>query len=395
MLFSLKMAWAYFRKVWSRGIWGVMVIISVGGVMLGVASLVVSLAVMNGFHTEITSRLLSLNPHLIITHPFDSTRNREEIKTVLNEHDFVQSYSPFIYGKGLLQKRGQSQGVVVRGVEGKGEHLNLEAGLWQEMEENSMLVGRELKNILGLRKNDTVYLIIPEAYRPGIPAVPRVEEFKIKEVFTSGIYEYDSSMAYINYHKAAEIFENVSASGIEIYINDPFNAGRYKEILGSRLSGYQLSTWKERNYNLFAALKLEKTMMFIVLVMIILVATFNIAGTLIMTSITRSKDCGIIRAVGGTKKQIRMMFNFKGMMIGLCGTVTGIIVGLIAAFFISRYEFIQLPPQVYLISTLPVRVSLKDLSVVFAAAMIISFLATLYPSKRASNIEIAEEIRYE
>ncbi len=395
MFFSLKMAWAYFRKVWSRGIWGVMVVISVMGVMLGVASLVVSLSVMNGFHTEITSRLLSLNPHLILMHPFENENTRIEAADKLEKIDFVEQYSAFLHGKGLLQRRGESHGIVVRGVEPEGSYLDIDSQVWKDLGDEGIIVGSELKNILALREGDEVYLVIPTLDRPGIPSIPRVERFTLAEVFTSGIYEYDSSVAFIDYSRAAAIFEDSAASGIEVYIKDPFKSEQAKEVLEDRLGRYHISTWMERNYNLFAALRLEKTMMFIVLVMIIIVATFNIAGTLIMTSITRSKDCGVMRAVGATKRQIRTMFNFKGLMIGFTGTILGMLLGLGVAFLLSRYEFIQLPPQVYLISTLPVRVSIKDMGVIFMAAMLISLLATLYPSRRASNIEIAREIRYE
>ena len=396
MLFSLKMAWAYFKRVWGRGIWGVMVIIAVTGVMLGVASLVVSLSVMNGFHTEITSRLLSLNPHLIIMTPARyGIDSKEQISNALENFEFVESFSPFIYGKGLLQKRDRSHGVVIKGVKIEDDFLQIDKDVWTEMDEGSLVLGNELKNILGLRTGDEVFLIIPTVDSPGAPAIPRVEKFTLKEVFTSGIHEYDSSIAFINYERAGVIFENPDALGVEVFINDPFKSQEVKSMLADKLRGYSINTWKERNYNLFAALRLEKTMMFIVLVMIIIVATFNIAGTLIMTSITRSRDCGIMRAIGASKKKIRMMFNFKGLMIGFTGAVAGIALGLVISFFLSRYEFIQLPPQVYLISTLPVRVTIKDLGLIFSSAMLISFIATLYPAKRASDIEIAEEIRYE
>ncbi|MGM0568120.1 MAG: FtsX-like permease family protein, partial [Elusimicrobiota bacterium] len=330
-----------------------------------------------------------------ITTPARGVDSREQVSNVLDNLDLVEGFSPFIYGKGLLQKGNSSHGVVIKGVEVEDDFLQLDKEVWAEMDEESLVLGNELKNILGLKKGDEVFLIIPTLDSPGSPAIPRVEKFILKEVFTSGIHEYDSSIAFINYERAGAIFKNPDASGVEVFINDPFKSQEVKSMLSDKLRGYNINTWKERNYNLFAALRLEKTMMFIVLIMIVIVATFNIAGTLIMTSITRSRDCGIMRAIGASKKNIRMMFNFKGLMIGFTGTVAGIALGLLISFFLSRYEFIQLPPQVYLISTLPVRVTIKDLGLIFSSAMLISFIATLYPSKRASDIEIAEEIKYE
>ena len=149
------------------------------------------------------------------------------------------------------------------------------------------------------------------------------------------------------------------------------------------------------NYNLFAALKLEKTMMFIILVMIVIVATFNIAGTLIMISVTRAKDCGIMRAIGSTKRQIRLMFNLKGLMIGFTGTLIGTLIGVLLSVILEKYQFIKLPPQVYLISTMPVRIDMGDITYVALIALLISYLATLYPAYRAGKLEIAEELRNE
>ncbi|MFH1416255.1 MAG: FtsX-like permease family protein [Elusimicrobiota bacterium] len=398
MLFSLRMAWAYFRKTWARGIWGVMMIISITGIAIGVASLVVTLSVMNGFHTEITSKLLSLNPHILVMNPFMGIDIADNLDDELKMIGILENYTPFVYGKGLLHHSGRSQGVVVKGVNADRRQPELSEGKWHELVNDGVIMGRELANILGLEYGDDVYLIIPKIEQIGAPVIPRVEKFKVAGIFDSGIYEYDSTLAYIAIDTAESIFSDGSAaSGVELYLEDPFKAEIIASQMRERLSGryFNIQTWKDRNYNLFAALKLEKTMMFIVLIMIVLVATFNIAGTLILISVTKSKDCGVMRALGATKRQIRYMFHFKGLILGFTGTLVGTACGLAIAAVLKRYSFIQLPPKVYLISTLPVKVNPADIFLIMVTAIIISLIATIYPSYRAGKLEVAQELRNE
>ncbi len=391
------MAWAYFSKTWARDIWGIMTCISIAGIALGVASLQVTLSVMNGFHTEITSKLLSLNPHILVMNPFLGMDVESKINEKLNEIKGLKNYTTFMYGKGLLYHRRTSHGVVIKGVNPESCQLKLTEGKWSALKNNNIILGGEITNILNLKLNDELYLIVPRIKQIGAPVIPRVEKLKLTGIYNSGIYEYDSSLVYINIEVAKKIFPDAASSGVELYINNPFEAEKTAKALKGKLSSpyYSVRTWKDRNYNLFAALKLEKTMMFIVLIMIVLVATFNIAGTLIMISVTRAKDCGIMRAIGATKKQIRMMFNFNGLLIGFTGTVIGTVTGLIAAILLKKYQFIQLPPKVYLISTLPVRVNVIDTVLIVITAMFISYLATIYPALRAGKLEVAEELRNE
>lgn len=391
------MAWAYFKKIWSSGVLGLMVSISIIGVALGVTSLVVTLSVMNGFHSKITSKLLALNPHLIIMNPFLGIGMGSETEKILHEYKGITSYSTFVFGKGLLQYKKKSQGIIVKGILPNTSHLRLYRGDWRDLKENSMIIGEELANSLYLSIKDEVYLILPRIKNLGVPMIPRIEKFRVVGIFNSGMYEYDSGLAYINITKAKELFiDDSSSSGMELYLSDPFNSDKVAVDLRKRLGGsYRVSSWKDRNSNLFAALKLEKTMMFIVLVMIILVATFNIAGLLIMVSMTRSRDCGIMRALGATRRQIRLMFNFKGLMIGFLGTGLGVGAGLLISLVLSKYDFIKLPPKVYLISTLPVKVDIKDIIIVIITALLISLLSTIYPAYRAGHLEVAEQLKYE
>jgi len=395
MIFSFKMAWSYFRRIWSRGILGLMVIISIAGMSLGVASLVVTLSVMNGFHSEITERLLMLNPHLIVTNPF-SSNIKERIKETVEEVENLESYASFVFGKGLLYNQNRSQGIIAKGIEPASFELPLTEGK-AGLSGKNIVIGDELADVIGAETGDSVYLIIPRVRQLGAPVIPRVEKLAVTGVFSSGMYEYDSGLIYMNIDTVSELFKgDVASEGLEIYLNDPFRADKAKDFLSSRLEGpYLVQTWQERNYNLFSALKLEKAMMFIVLLMIIVVATFNIVGSLIMVAVSRSKDVGVMRAVGATRRQIRMMFNFKGIFIGLSGAIAGTALGVIVSLLVAEYQFIKLPPKVYLISTMPVKISAGDIGIITVTAVLISFLATLYPSHRACRMEVARELRSE
>ncbi len=395
MFFSLKMAWVYFRKVWSRGILGIMVVISIAGVALGVASLVVTLSVMNGFHSKITSKVLSLNPHIVITNLYGD-RKEESLQTQLRNTARVKNFSSFIYGRGLIQSGRTSNGVVLKGVNPETLTLPLSKGKWGDLTGDRLIIGEELSGMLGAGREESVFIIIPRVENISSPVIPRIKKFTVAGIFNSGMYEYDSGLVYLNIDTAADIIpRGVASSGTEVYLNNPFKAGDVAEKIAEKTSGYSIDTWQSRNHNLFAALKLEKAMMFIVLLMIIIIATFNIAGSLIMVAVTRSRDCGILRAIGATKRQIRMLFHFKGVMIGFCGTLLGTIGGLGLTYLVGKYEIIKLPPRVYLISRMPVSVNFTDIAIIVVTAMIISYLATIYPSHRAGRIEIARELNYE
>lgn len=399
MLFSLQMAWTYFSRIWSRGILGIMMIISIIGVSLGVASLVITLSVMNGFHSEITRKLLLFNPHIVIMNPFKDADFEARVKKNIKNIDGITSFSKFYYGKGLLHNRGSSHGIILKGIENQVSiKPDLIKGDWGSLNEKSIILGAETARILNLELNEDIFLMIPEMKNIGVPMMPRVEKLKMKGVFSSGIYEYDATLAYVNIELTEKVFRNqTNASGYELLLSDPFGSSVLASKIRKQLKGfyYTVQTWEDRNHNLFAALKLEKTMMFIILVMIIVVATFNIAGTLIVVSITRSKDCGVMRAIGATKKQIATMFRFKGLMIGASGTILGIFVGIFASLILRKYQFIELPPKVYLISTLPVKIDIIDIAMIAAASILISFLSTIYPALRAGKLGVAHELRNE
>jgi lipoprotein-releasing system permease protein len=223
-----------------------------------------------------------------------------------------------------------------------------------------------------------------------------MKRFKVAGLFESGMYEYDKSLAYIHLNEAQKILRmGDSVTGIEVRVNDIYDASNIAETIAAGLGfPYWAKDWMRMNRNLFSALKLEKTVMFIILALIVLVAAFNIASTLIMMVMGKTRDIAILKAMGATDSSIRKIFIFKGMIIGFVGTALGVCMGFILCKLLEKYKFIELPGDVYYISTLPVRLESSMVFLIAAASMMICFIATLYPAHQASRLNPVEAIRY-
>jgi lipoprotein-releasing system permease protein len=226
--------------------------------------------------------------------------------------------------------------------------------------------------------------------------LPAMKRFEVVGLFESGMYEYDGSLSYIDLEDAQKILNmKGSVTGIEVRVDDIYNARNIAKKIVSELGfPYWARDWMQMNHNLFSALKLEKTVMFIILALIVLVAAFNIASTLIMMVMGKTKDIAILKAMGAMDSSIRKIFIYKGMIIGAVGTSLGVCLGFIICKLLEKYKFIQLPGDVYYISTLPVRLEALDVFMIASAAMVICFLATLYPASQASKLNPIEAIRY-
>ena len=226
--------------------------------------------------------------------------------------------------------------------------------------------------------------------------LPVMKRFEVIGVFESGLYEYDGSLAYIHLHEAQKVLRMAdSVTGIEVRVNKIYQAKNVAEKIVSTLGfPYWAKDWMQMNRNLFSALKLAKTVMFIILALIILVAAFNIASTLIMMVMGKTKDIAILKAMGAQDGSIRKIFMFKGMVIGSVGTTLGVCLGFILCKLLEKYKFIELPGDVYYISTLPVRLEFLDVFIIATAAIVICFVATIYPAHQASKLNPVEAIRY-
>jgi lipoprotein-releasing system permease protein len=410
MSFELFLAFRYLRAKRKHAFISVITVISVLGVMVGVMSLVVVLSVMNGFRADLMSKILGVNSHLLVLNIEGPFQSYDHITERIDKADGVIASTPFIYTQVMVNNSGNVSGAILRGIEVKSvaRVLNIKemikegslACLKDEFSSRktpSIILGSELSRQTGAYVGATITVVSPEGKLTPLGRVPHTRQFKVSAIFDSGMYEYDASMAYISL-KEAQSFLGIGkrVSGIEVRVTDMYKTEEIAKTLRGIL-GYSFRTkdWKMMNRSLFAALKLEKITMFVILSMIVLVGALNIISALVMVVMEKTKDVAILRAMGASAKSIMAIFMCQGLLVGVVGTLIGLAAGLGICYSLSKYKFIDLPPDVYYISTLPVRVELTDVCIVAFAAVLISFLATLYPSRHASKLNPVEAFRYE
>ncbi|MFZ0241031.1 MAG: ABC transporter permease, partial [Desulfobacterales bacterium] len=261
----------------------------------------------------------------------------------------------------------------------------------------AIVLGRELARNLGVVKGEMVYLISPRGMLSPIGHVPAMKPFQVTGYFESGMYDFDGSFAYIRLDDAQRLLRMDDAvSAVELRVSDIYHARRIADKITAGLGyPYWAWDWVRKNQNLFTALKLEKTAMFIILTLIILVAAFNIASTLIMMVMGKTRDIAILKAMGATDRSIRKIFVFKGMAIGVVGTFLGVLFGALLCTLLKHYNIVELTGDIYYFTTkLPVRLEFLDVAIIVAAALVICFIATLYPARQASRLDPVEAIRY-
>jgi lipoprotein-releasing system permease protein len=409
MSFEIFVGTRYLRAKQKETFISLITILSIAGVTVGVMALIVVIAVMAGFESDLKSRILGIESHLVIMrHGGHMTDYQETLKNV-GSHEGVIAATPFIYTQTMLRSASGVSGAVLRGIDPDSvkdvinvfkdvvppqKHDKIEGE--QDNDVPSIVLGKELARRLGVTRSDTVYLISPAGILSPIGHVPAMKRFQVSDIFESGMYEYDGSLAFIHLEDAQKILRmGDTVTGIEVRVKDIYKAGDIAEKIVSELGfPYWARDWTQMNQNLFAALKLEKTVMFIILALIILVAAFNIASTLIMMVMEKTRDIAILKAMGATDKSIGKIFVIKGVVIGAIGTFIGVTLGFVLCKLLEKYKFIELPGDVYYITTLPVRMELLDIVLIATAAIVICFLATLYPARQASKLNPVEAIRY-
>ena len=391
---------------------------SVAGVTLGVMALIVVLAVMSGFEKTLKEKILGTQAHLVLLKAGQEGMDHyEEVATRVEGVEGVVSASPFIFNQVMLSSESNVSGVVLKGIDpdrvGKVTELahNMKAGRLQDLKKvgegdlPGIILGVELAKHLSVSVNDPIQVISPLGTMTPMGMMPKMRRFRVVGIFNSGMYEYDNTMAYISLESAQKFFSMGShVTGIEIKTGDIYKVKMIgKEIRQKMGFPFWTKDWMEMNRNLFSALRLEKIAMFIILVLIVLVAGFNIVSTLIMVVMEKNKDIAILKSMGAPSNGILKIFVVEGLVIGVVGTVLGTILGLVAAFNLEKItEFVEnlfgfkiLASDVYYIDKLPSQVNLPDVGLIIITAILISLLATLYPSWRASRLDPAEALRYE
>lgn len=388
---ALRYFWATRKKFFNA----ILTVISISGIAVGVAALIITISVMNGFQTDIKEKILSLSPHITI-YP-DSKIPKEMLKM-----DGVLNTSEFLYGQMILRKGKNATGVAVKGIipEEEKKIISLERILKSKninaLKEKTILIGIELSKNLLVSAGDEIILVSPFGQTSAFGIIPRMEKFTVSDIFDSGMYEYDSSLVYMNFSDANRLLGSESIRGLEIKTDNIFNSDKMASAIRNKLGfGYTVKSWNEMNKNLFSALKLEKFVMFLILTLIIIVATFNIISLLLITTVEKIHSIGVLKAIGALQISIMKIFLYLGFIIGTIGTAAGTTLGLLISFILKKYKFIKLPADVYYIDKLPVKIVFSDIILIICVSIIIALLAAIYPAWKASRIEPCEAIRYE
>ncbi len=367
--------------------------ISMIGIALGVMSLIVVLSVMGGFEKELKEKIIGTYPHLSIE-SLEGIFDYNQVIDEIQNQELVVSASPYLLGEGIIRYKEYASGIILRGIDADREKkvTNIDKYIVKGILPNNnfeIVLGSELVKQIGISLKDKVKLITPLSARP--------VDFTLVGIFESGMYEYDVNLVFIDLFSAQKIFDAVGlVNGIGVRIEDPYKTNHIKRNLIFDLGlSYQIKSWQDRNKNLFSALKLEKTTMFVILTLIVMVACFSIVGTLIMIVMEKTKDIGILKSLGASNRFVRKIFTYQGTIFGIGGSFLGGVLGLGICYILSEYQFISLPEDVYYINTLPVQIQWLDIGIIVFSAIFLSVIASIYPAICASKLNPADAIRYE
>ena len=389
------------------------------GIALGVAALIVVLSVMNGFQKELRTRILGVASHLEITGNNNQLSDWPYVANYSAKQPHVLASAPYIMAQGMLSYDQGVQGAIIRGVlpiaEDKVADLgrNMKVGHLTDLKagEFGIILGADLAYNLGAQVGDKVVVMAPQGQFTPAGVVPRLKQFTIVGLFQVGMYEYDAGLALIHMDDAAKLYRmGDSVSGVRLKLDDLFGAPSIAASIATQLNGsasskgqYYVSDWTQQHANFFKAVQMEKRVMFIILTLIVAVAAFNIVSTLVMAVTDKRSDIAIMRTLGASPASVMFIFIIQGALIGLIGTVFGAVFGILIALnidtiipFIEGLFHVQfLSKEVYAISDLPSDLIWSDVMLIVTMSFILSLLATLYPSWRASKINPAEALRYE
>ena len=417
--FSFKVAYRYLLTKRKEAFISIISIVSLIGIAIGVGVLNIVMAIMTGFEYELKSKIIGANSHIIVRRQFSEIQNEEGSKEKILNVKGVKSISPYVYKQGLLRYNDKSTGMLIKGVqEGTDASLKIfenvndvnESTLYRKQEYKDLtndhisnlpcvIVGRQLSLDFGLHKGSVVTLLSSSMQSSPFGLMPKYRRFIVCGIYASGLSEYESGLVYIDMKEAQSFFElGQKISGYEVFIDNLDNAPIVADNIDKELKTispyYFTQTWLDLNKPLWEALQLEKKTYFIVLLLIIIMASFSVVTTLVMIVLEKRKDVAVLKTLGATTKDIAKVFISMGVVIGFVGTVLGVILGMVGCILLEKYGF-PLDPRVFPVDKVPIRVEVINVIMVSVSSFLISLLATIYPSLRASKLNPSDVLRYE
>ena len=407
--FELFVSLRYLKSKKRYGTVSLNTFVSAAGVMIGVATSIITLSVMTGFQGYFRDKILSAISHVVVMDlSGKGVADEQELQEKVRKVPHVAATTPFIINQVMLAANERVQGVVVRGSDPRTEgsvtdlEKNIKEGSLAELSALAsgppgIVIGEDLARKFGARPGSIITMVNPLGETSAVGMVPKMRKYRLVAVFDAGMYDYNNTFVYVSLPEAQKFFDMPGrVSGIQVRVDDIYNAGKIADAIQSSVGyPYYTRNWIEMNKNFFSALKLEKIGMSLILAVIIIVASFNIIGTLTMIVMEKSREIAILKSMGATERSIRGVFMYSGLIIGAVGTVLGSVIGYGAVTVIARSGLITLPRDVYQVSYLPLAVSGTDILTICLMAIGISFCATLYPAWQAARQDPVEVLRYE
>ena len=378
------------------------------GIMLGVAILIIVMSVMNGFKTDLTKKILGLNPHVIIQ-PNGFEIDKSYISKLRSDFKNV-SFSRSISGEGIIISNNNAKGAILKGIN-KSEKKIIEffenfatKGNLSKLDDNKVFIGNELAFNLNLKEGDSLSIMSSTFVATPLGSLPKQENFKVAGIFSTGFLEFDQNIIFLNLQDALSIFDKqINDQNIEIYLDDPLKANSFKNKIEKINQNYFIYTWSDLNKSLFSALKVERNVMFIILSLIVVVAAFNIISGLTILIKNKTKEIAILKTLGLSNKSIKKSFFLTGLTIGFLATTSGIFLGILVSmnieklriFLSSVFNFEIFPSDIYFLDKLPSEINLNSVLIIFIISLIISAIASYLPAMRISKMNTFRALRYD